>query len=124
MRVFGDSCDRAKVYVPLARTEPDTSNSLKPFVTFSIACTFGTSASRSAEDTALRSPGTVRARIRAAASFQACTRRVARTLTASAGRLSTTNCRVASRRPRGLPSHSAGQLARVVLTALSPSCGT
>nr|BFE69081.1 hypothetical protein GCM10020092_023820 [Actinoplanes digitatis] len=109
----------------MRRTEPETSNSLKPFVTRSTASPpKAAAASLSGLLAALRSPGTVRASTRAAKSCHAYTLSFARTLTALSGSRSTANWRVASRRPLGLPSHRDGQLASVVLTALSPSCGT
>lgn len=55
---------------------------------------------------------------------QVCIRSVARTLTAAAGTFVTANSTTASRPPRGLPSQRTGQVARVDLTALSPSCVT
>ena len=55
---------------------------------------------------------------------QACTRSVARTLTAAAGTVVTANSMTASRPPRGLPSQRVAQVASVVLAALSPSCDT
>ena len=60
----------------------------------------------------------------AANSCHACTRSVARTLTAVAGRVVTANWTTASRPPRGLPSQRVAQVASVVFAPLSPSCVT
>lgn len=109
--------------MPLPVTSFETSHSLKPLdtpVTLS-------SASPVAARPGLASralSGEACAVTVAANCCQACTRSVARTLTAAAGTVVTANSMTASRPPRGLPSQRVGQVASVVLAALSPSCVT